>query len=234
MIKAITFDLDNTLIDFMKMKIASSDAAARAMIKSGLNMNLKEAKKELFEEYIKDIEGNHAFQDFLKKNNSYDERILASAINAHTITKLKFLKTYPGVKFTLNELKKRGLKIAIVTDAPRLKAFQRLDAINISNLFDIVIGKEDTNQLKPSIYPFKKALKLLNVEPFEAMHVGDWPEKDILGAKKLGMKTCFARYGYLGKGKVVMADFKINSIKEILEIIKKINNDVNKMNQEIN
>jgi len=61
MFKAITFDLDNTLIDFMLMKKASSNAAAKAMVKAGLNMSVKQAEKELFTEYIKDIEGEHVF-----------------------------------------------------------------------------------------------------------------------------------------------------------------------------
>ena len=135
--------------------------------------------------------------------------------------KLKYLKPYPGVKKTLKKLKKMGLKLAIITDAPRLKAYQRLDAMKLVDCFDIVVGKEDTGRLKPSTFPFKKALKLLNVKPEEALHVGDWPDKDILGAKKVGMRTCFARHGYLGKGKVVMADFKIRKFNELPHLISK-------------
>ena len=37
MIKSVIFDLDNTLIDFMRMKKISSDAAISAMIDAGLN-----------------------------------------------------------------------------------------------------------------------------------------------------------------------------------------------------
>jgi HAD superfamily hydrolase (TIGR02253 family) len=223
MLKAITFDLDNTLIDFMRMKEKASDAAAKAMVKAGLNMSLEKAKKDLFNTYIQDIEGNHAFQDFLKKNNVCDEKILAAAINAHMRIKFNYMKPYKGVKNTLNILKKMGLKLAIVTDAPRLKAFVRLDAMQITNYFDIIVGKEDTNRLKPSKMPFKRALRLLNVKSSETMHVGDWPEKDILGAKKLGMVTCFAKYGHNGKSKIIPSDYEINSINELLYIVKNIN-----------
>lgn len=219
MIKAITLDLDNTLIDFMKMKTAASNAAAKAMVKAGLKMPVKEAEKLLFDEYIKDIEGNHAFQDFLSKHNSLNDKILAAAINAHAITKLKYLKTFPHVKSTLKKLRAKRIKLAIVSDAPRLKAYQRLDAIGLADFFDVVVGKEDTGRFKPSTMPFKKALKLLDVKPDEAMHLGDWPEKDILGAKRVGMKTCFARYGYLGKGKDVYADYKITSFDKILDLV---------------
>ena len=49
--------------------------------------------------------------------------------------------------------------------------------------------------------------------------VGDWPERDIKGAKAIGMETCFARYGN-PKAKKVYADYEIDDIKMLLDIIK--------------
>jgi len=221
MIKAVLFDLDMTLIDFMKMKRKASDAAAKAMVKAGLNMDVKKARKKLFDEYIQDIEGEHVFQDFLKEHNSLNDRILAAALNSYIQTKYRYMKPYPKVKQTLNRLKAKGLKLGIVTDAPRLKAFQRLDAMGIADMFDAVVGIEDTGRRKPSKLPFRKALKELGIKPEESLYVGDWPDRDILGAKKMGIATCFARYGYLGQGKPVWADCKITSFEEIEEIVMK-------------
>ncbi len=51
-------------------------------------------------------------------------------------------------------------------------------------------GKE--NQIR---LPFNTVLKKLEVKPEEALMVGDWAERDIVGASKVGMKTAFARYG---------------------------------------
>ena len=217
MIKAITFDLDNTLIDFIKMKKGASNAAATAMVKAGLKLDINYVKKTLFTEYMLDIEGNHVFQDFLKKHSIKSERILAAAMNAHMKNKFRYTKPFPKVKKVLKKLRKRGYKLGIVTDAPRIKAYQRLEAMDLTEYLDVVVGREDTGRAKPSTLPFKKALKLLKVEAKNALHVGDWPDKDILGAKKVGMKTCFARYGYLGKGKVVYADFKIKKFSDILD-----------------
>ena len=47
-IKAVLFDVDNTLIDFMKMKRACCEAAIDAMIDAGLNMSKKDALKVLY------------------------------------------------------------------------------------------------------------------------------------------------------------------------------------------
>ena len=53
MIKAVIFDLDNTLIDFMRMKKLSCDAAISAMIDAGWNVKKDKAMKELFALYDK-------------------------------------------------------------------------------------------------------------------------------------------------------------------------------------
>ena len=222
MIRAITFDLDMTLIDFMKLKKLGSNAAARAMVKAGLKTPVKKCQQDLFKHYLTDIEGNTVFENFLHYKNSYSEKVLAAGINAYLKTKQYHLKTYPNVKETLLKLKKKGIKLAIVTDAPKLKAYMRLDAMGITDFFDIVVGYEDTQRHKPSKMPFRKALKLLKLKPSEVMHIGDWPERDIAGANSLGMKTCLANYGYKTHkmGKYVKPDFKIESFEELIGIMK--------------
>lgn len=197
MIRAILFDLDDTLVDFMKFKREASDAAAKAMVKAGLKMSVKKAKKMLFDMYIKDIEGEEVFQNFLKLQKSYHPRILAAGINAYLSYKYKFNWPLKGVKNTLKKLKGK-YKLGLVTDAPKLKAYMRLDLAGLSDYFDVVVGFEDTNHRKPSSLPFRKALKELNVKPSEAMMVGDWFERDIKGAEKVGMKGVLVKEG-IGK-----------------------------------
>lgn len=217
-IKAITFDLDNTLIDFLRMKRRASDAAAKAMVKTGLAMSIRRAENDLFSIYLKNIEGRTAFEEFLKKHQAYSERRMGVAINAYNNTKLKYMKPYPGVKKTLVFLKKKGLKLGIISDAPKIKAYQRLDALGIADYFDVVVGLEDTNRKKPSKMPFKKALEMFGLKAAEVLHVGDWPERDIKGAKKLGMKTCLAKYGGI-TGRSIQADYEITKIEELKRII---------------
>ena len=49
MIKAIAFDLDNTLIDFTKFKKETAKSAANAMVKAGLKANTKTITRQIFE-----------------------------------------------------------------------------------------------------------------------------------------------------------------------------------------
>ncbi len=220
MIKAVIFDLDNTLIDFMTMKRLSCDAAISAMIGAGLNVKKEKAMKELFALYDKyGLEEKTIFQKFLKKiSKKIDYEILASGIVAYRRVRAGFLEPYPHVNDILFELKRRGIKLAIVSDAPRLKAWIRLVSMKINHLFDVVVTFDDTKEFKPSIKPFEIALKKLKVKPQECLTVGDRPERDIKGAKKLGMLTCFAKYGN-PEAKASGADYEINDIKELLEIV---------------
>lgn len=222
MIKAVLFDLDNTLIDFLRMKRLSCEAAIDAMIGAGLNVSHENAIKALFELYDKHgMEDKAIFQKFLKKlTGKVNYKILANGIVAYRRVREGFLEPYPNVDYVLLKLKGMGLKLAIVTDAPRLKAWIRLAAMKLSNYFDVVVAFEDTKQHKPSKLPFKAALKQLSLKPEECLMLGDWPERDIKGAKAIGMKTCFARYGNL-KAKKVNADYEIKNIKELLDIVKK-------------
>ena len=220
MIKSVIFDLDNTLIDFMTMKKLSCDAAISAMIGAGLNANKEKAMKELFSLYDKfGLEEKTIFQKFLKKvAKRINYEILASGIVAYRRVRAGFLEPYPHVSEVLFELKRRGIKLAIVSDAPRLKAWIRLVSMKINHLFDVVITFDDTKEFKPNTVPFKLAFKKLKVKPSECLMVGDRPERDIEGAKKLGMLTCFAKYGN-PKAKSSDADYEINDIKELLEIV---------------
>ena len=62
--------------------------------------------------------------------------------------------------------------------------------------------------------PFLKACENLNVKPQECLFVGDWPERDIVGAKGVGMKTAWAKYGSCGE--CDFSDCSLNCINDLL------------------
>jgi len=217
-IKAVLFDIDNTLIDFFKMKEKSCESAVNAMISKGLKMKREQAMKEIYEVYEKKgMEYREVFGKIIKRGNGkLDYRILASGVLAYRKAKEEHLISYPGVISVLTKLKKK-YKLAIVSDAPSMKAWMRLISMKIDDFFDVVITKSEVKRQKNSPIPFKVALKKLNIKPEEAIMVGDRIERDIHTAKKLGLKTCFARYGVenppaLGKSG---ADWEIEDFKEL-------------------
>src|SRR3989344_2817784 len=224
MFHAILFDLDNTLIDFVSMKRASSDAAITAMIANGVALDKEKAVTVLFELYDEyGWEYNLIFQRFLERiQKKIDYKVLAAAIIAYRRAQLSFMEPYAKVVPTLLTLKKKGIKLAIVTDAPQLKAWMRLTELRLQDFFDVVVAFGQVPETKPSKLPFQKALDLLKEKPENVLMVGDMPHKDIAGAKAVGIKTCFAKYGCtLHPLPKTNADYEIDAIEEIIDIIKK-------------
>jgi len=222
MFHAILFDLDNTLIDFVSMKRASSDAAITAMIANGVALDKEKAVTVLFELYDEyGWEYNLIFQRFLERiQKKIDYKVLAAAIIAYRRAQLSFMEPYAKVVPTLLTLKKKGIKLAIVTDAPQLKAWMRLTELRLQDFFDVVVAFGEVAELKPSKLPFLRALELLDEDAADVLMVGDMPHKDIDGARAVGIKTCFARYGCTLKPiPTTNADFTIGSIEEILGIV---------------
>ncbi len=220
MIKAIVFDLDNTLVDFMTMKRRAIEAAIDAMLDAGLTLSREEIKSRIDTIYQeRGIEYQNIFDDLLfGLFNKIDHRVLASGIIAYRRAREAALKPYPHVTATLMQLMRRGIRLAVLSDAPSREAWLRLCFIGFHHIFETAVTFDDTGKRKPAPEPFLKVLEQLDVKPEEALMVGDWAERDIIGAKSVGMKTAFARYGDSFGTKEHNADFELADISELLEI----------------
>jgi len=225
MIKAVIFDLDNTLLDFMKMKEYAVKAAIAGMIEAGLDINPDESYENIIGIYEeKGWENQQVFNDFLNKTiGEVNNKYLAAGIVAYRRAREANLLLYPNVNHTLVELIKRGMKLAVVSDAPSREAWMRIYYLNLHHHFDVVLTFDDTNVRKPSPIPFEMALSQLNIDAEEALMVGDWPERDVVGAKKLGIRTIFARYGDAFGTVDSGADWDINDVYEIVGIVNELN-----------
>jgi HAD superfamily hydrolase (TIGR02253 family) len=225
MIKAVIFDLDNTLVDFMAMKGSAIDAAIHAMIDAGLNLTPDEIKARIEAIYKeRGIEFQNVFDQLLYDVfNKVNYKILSAGIIAYRRAREAALVPYPHVYLTLVDLLKRGIRLGVVSDAPAREAWLRLCYLNFHHIFHSVVTFDDTGERKPRPGPFRKALELLGVKPQEALMVGDWAERDIIGAANLGIKTVFARYGDTFGTIETHADYEIDDIKDLIPIVEKEN-----------
>lgn len=225
MIKGIVFDLDNTLVDFMAMKRQAVDAAINAMIDAGLNLSREEIQLRIDAIYNeRGIEFQNVFDQLLYDEfQKVDYKILSAGVVAYRRAREAALVPYPHVYKTLVELVKMGMKIGVVSDAPAKEAWLRLTYLNMHHIFDHIVTFEDTGIRKPEPAPFKKILDLLRIEPQEALMIGDWEERDVVGAAKVGMRTVFARYGDTFGTVESNADYEVDDISELIEIIRNEN-----------
>ncbi|MFZ5433593.1 MAG: TIGR02253 family HAD-type hydrolase [Calditrichota bacterium] len=227
MLRGVLFDLDNTLLDFMQMKRAAIEAAVTAMIDAGMPVTREEAFSEIYRLYEQvGIEHQEIFNLYLKQQfGDIPFKWLAAGIVAYRRARDGVMVTYPHVRATLVELLRRGLRLAVISDAPRLNAWLRLCQLDLHHAFDPVVTFEDTGHRKPSPMPFERALERMGMRPNEVVMVGDWPERDMVGASNLGIKTVFARYGDTKNVAHSGADFEIDDIRELLQVLDQIEID---------
>jgi putative hydrolase of the HAD superfamily len=225
MIKAVIFDLDNTLVDFMYMKRQAVNAAIASMIDAGLGLTHGEAQERIDTIYKeRGIEFQNVFDQLLYDVfQKVDYKILSAGVIAYRRAREAALVPYTHVNMTLVALVKRGVKLAVVSDAPGREAWLRLCYLNFHHIFDCVVTFEDTGERKPSPAPFLRALELLKVSPHETLMVGDWAERDIVGAAQVGITTVFARYGDTFGTVESHAKYELNDVSELLGVIDREN-----------
>lgn len=209
----------------MRMKRESVEMAVEAMIDAGLKVKKEAAIEKIFKLYAEThIEDQKIFDRFLEIELGYvDYKILAAGIVAYRKAKTANMILYPHIRFVLTELLRMGLKLGVISDAPRLQAWTRLAEVGLHTIFNAVVTWDDTGIRKPKPEPFLAVLKKLNVKPNESIMVGDWAERDIYGAKEVGMITVFAKYGDTFGTKNSGAHYEIEDPLELLDIVKKLN-----------
>ncbi|HIN02957.1 MAG TPA: HAD family hydrolase [Candidatus Marinimicrobia bacterium] len=225
MIKGVVFDLDNTLLDFMKMKEFAVKAAIKSMIEAGLEVDEEKSYSEIISIYEQfGWENQKVFDVFLEKSIGHvDNKFLAAGIVAYRRAREANLMAYPNVNETLMALAKSAIKMGLVSDAPSREAWMRIYYLNLYHFFDVVITLDDSGERKPSAKPFQMALDRMGLRPEETVMIGDWPERDVVGAQQIGMKTAFARYGDTFGTLQSGADWDLDDIYQLVGIINEFN-----------
>jgi len=106
------------------------------------------------------------------------------------------LSLLPGAAETLERLA-AVVPIGCITDGDPGIQRGKLKALGLEGRFDVLVLSDELGRMhrKPDPAPFERALAELGRAPHEVVMVGDRPEKDIVGASKVGMRTVRVRTG---------------------------------------
>jgi pyrophosphatase PpaX len=107
------------------------------------------------------------------------------------------VRPFPGVRDTLYVMRGRGIKLAVITNRPQLSAEAILESSDLSHTLDCLIAAEDVNGLKPNPKGVLVTLARWNVDPSEALLVGDTCQ-DIDTARNAQVRSVGVTYGFLG------------------------------------
>ena len=107
-------------------------------------------------------------------------------------------------------------KLGLVSNFAIPECVQRLLTENaLDNLFDVIVVSGAVNKRKPSPEIFKHALQNLDVAASDAVFVGDTVDADVLGPKRLGMKTVYVDRRPQKDLETVRPDQTIKSLSEL-------------------
>lgn len=213
-VQAIIFDLDGTLVD-------SADD-----LRASLNLMLD----DLGLRPLDANEINGMIGDGVPK---LVERALVAAggdVNQKSVLVARFLKiyednaavhtrSYPGVVETLEALRQREFRLAVVTNKPVIATERILRALSLADYFSVVIGGDSLPQRKPDPAQMLEASRQLGVEAGQLLVVGD-NIHDVEAAHAAGIRCIAVTYGYHHRPPPEFnADHLIDRFGELLPLV---------------
>lgn len=234
-VDAIIFDKDGTLIDFDAFWVGVS-VAALVDVLSGLGRQ-DIPIEEILEAYgvydgVTDIDGvlckgtyaqmAEIFSDILARHGcslpaEMAEELIVDAYNRST-DKGNILPTCPTLARTLEALKKRGIRLAVVTtDNPEITE-RCLRALKIYRLFDKIYTDDGKTPKKPDPAAALNFMELVGASPERTLMVGD-TVTDVTFARRAGISVCaVARSTKAREALLPHTDAVISKISELLEL----------------
>lgn len=189
MIKAVFFDLDDTLYDTSGFAKLARKAALNVMIDAGLPLSSDEAYK-LLREIIKEKGSNYDKHfNVLTKRVFGEEKPLLIALGMITYHNVKFalLRLFPETMSTLIYLKSKGYHLGVISNGITIKQWEKLIRLGLHHFFDEVVTSEEAAVDKPDEKIFRLALDRMGCQAEKSIMVGNKFNDDILGAINIGM-----------------------------------------------
>jgi phosphoglycolate phosphatase len=104
-------------------------------------------------------------------------------------------RVYAGVQEAIDELQRKGIPLACVTNKPRSFTLQLLERTHLKTAFSAIVSGDDTQRKKPDAEPMLHACKLLGTPSQHAVVIGD-SENDVMSARAAGCRVIVVETGY--------------------------------------
>ncbi len=216
MIEAVLFDWSNTLVQFTwddELLLAGHRAALGrddpAFTASYRELMFRDAPQRPYADVLREL-GVHdpdAFMDAEHEVWRPAHAVLGSA------------------QAMLESLRSRGIKTGVVANSspdPARLLRADADAFGLAALLDVMVFSEEVGFAKPQPEIFLHALDQLDVEPFDAMYVGDRLDTDVQGAASVGMSTVQALWFRADETPGIEPDFMAFTPMDVLNAVRRL------------
>ncbi len=215
-IRAVLFDIDDTLFPSARFSSLARKKAVSAMIKAGLQVTPPQAHAALNQ--IVRLHGSNFSGHFdLLVKKFYCPRPLravAAGVAAYHDAK-RSIRPFPGARRTLHSLSRRGFLLAVASEGVALKQWDKLIRLKLDDQFSAVYVVAPGGKT-PSFY--KSVAHQLRLPPSSILMVGDHPFKDVASAKAAGLLTARLRAGRHAKLSSA-ADHTLARLDELLKLL---------------
>lgn len=187
MIKAILFDFDGVIVH---SEMLHMETFLEILKPFGVSVSRKRwyddfagtGSRHIFSVLMSEYRINADLNELLEQRKTlYAKRVLEGR-----------LRKTPGIIRFLKAMRKKGIKTAVVSGGHKQNITIVLKTLGMEDLFDLIIGAEDTSRRKPDPECYLNAAKALGVKPNECIGVEDSPAGSE-AVKRAGMKLVLVK-----------------------------------------
>lgn len=165
MYRALLFDLDGTL--------AETDSLHLPTWVDVLRPHGIEIDERFFRENISGRSNSRIVENLFPHLSAQDGKDLADLKEERFRERVHELEPLPGLLDFIREAQRRGLALALVTNAPEENVEAMLLALELEGFFDEIVLSDEVGSVKPDPAPYRSALERLGVVPEEALAFED-------------------------------------------------------------
>ena len=220
-IKAVIFDLDDTLYDHTDfIRGAYGDAAREYEKITGLDA--KVFYKKAWSLFLKrSSRDTHIFTDAATQMGKCSKKIEDQLIAAYRSHKPINLKLHDGVMTGIENMEADGLLLGLLTDGNSETQRAKIEALGLSEHMDaiIVTGELGKAFYKPHVEGYIKMMGLLGCTAAETVCVGDDPKTDVAGAMKAGISVIRIKQGQYKDEHSPKGVIEVSNISQVFGMI---------------
>ncbi len=217
MIRAVFFDVDDTLVDF--------DSAARTAFGTIFGEQADYSawtalSRQWYPRHPKELSwadmrvGRTAA--FLESLGRHDDPDATEARRMQIIE--DSYQLFTDVLACLSQLRRLGLRLGVITNSEAAHQRRKLGRVGLRDAFDVVVISGEVGVSKPEPAIFEHACAAIDVAAGEALHVGDRLDLDALGARDAGLSGV-----WLDRPGVAAGESQVPVVRSLAELPALIN-----------
>jgi phosphoglycolate phosphatase len=214
----VLFDIDGTLVTFNFDIPGSRKALCNELANQGFDVSSLGPTSPT--QSIIDAARRQIDDGSVGANFGVVKKKLFSILDKFELESGKSVYPFPEAKEVLASLKRRSVKLAVLTNSGRRAATRILERSSLSRYFDFVLTRDDVEAMKPRPEGVIQAVSLFSLPKERVVYVGD-SMYDIMAAKAAGLKVVSVATGNytVERLKSEGADIVVGSLRELASVL---------------